>query len=139
MPAAIYATGGCAAGSISFWPATHDDHARETGRLAAQALIDTLIVTEVLNMRWDASVRILATARAISLIMEILSSGHASTSGPSHGRQLRIQHHPWIKYGAFAIAAAVSMSRYTGRNHFLSMFGRKLDRIWDRRFVYKTR
>jgi hypothetical protein len=27
---------------------------------------------------------------------------------------------PFIKYGAFAAATAVSMSRFSGRNHFLS-------------------
>lgn len=138
----IYATGGLVAGFYVFGRASHDDHARETGRLSAQALIDTVIVTEVLKYAMGRQRPDFGNGEGHFFDHgKSFPSGHSSTAWAvatvisyEYGR------HPLIKYGAFAVAAAVSMSRYTGRNHFLSdiLIGSSLG-YGIGRFVYKTR
>ncbi|MEP6787449.1 MAG: phosphatase PAP2 family protein [Acidobacteriota bacterium] len=116
-----YITGGAVAGFYLIGRATHDRRAQETGELAAEALLDTAIVTEVLKF---------AAGRARP--NEGNGNGHFFRGGSSfpsgHSSSAwavatviayKYKDHPFIKYGAFAIAAAISMSRYSGRNHFL--------------------
>jgi membrane-associated phospholipid phosphatase len=117
-----YVTGGTAAAFYLAGRATHNYKARETGILAAQALIDAGIVTEALK---------LATQRERPNSGD--GDGHFWAGGSSFpsGHSTAIwslatvvsyeyKDKPLIKYGAFAAAAAVSASRYTGREHFLS-------------------
>lgn len=117
-----YTTGGVAAGFYLVGRFTHNEKARETGILAAQALIDTGIVTRVLKV----------TARRPrpnedNGNAEFFEGGSSFPSGHSSTVwsvatviAYEYKDNPWIKYGAFAAATAVSMSRYSGRNHFLS-------------------
>ena len=138
----IYATGGVAAGFYLYGRASHDDHARETGRLSAQALIDTIIVTEVLKYAMGRQRPDFGTGEGHFFDHgKSFPSGHASSAwAVATVVSYEYQRHPWIKYGAFAAAAAVSMSRYTGRNHFLSdvLVGSSIG-YGIGRFVYKTR
>ena len=138
----IYATGGAAAGFYLFGRATHNDHARETGRLSAQALIDATIVTEVLKYVMGRQRPDFGTGEGHFFDHgKSFPSGHASSVwAVATVVGMEYSHHPLIKYGAFAIAAAVSMSRYTGRNHFLSdvLVGSSIG-YGIGRFVYTTR
>ena len=117
-----YTTGGVAAAFYLTGRFTHNAKARETGILAAEALIDTGIVTRVLKAAsrrarpnvddgsaefWDGG--------------DSFPSGHASTVwSVATVIAYEYKDNRWIKYGAFAAATAVRMSRYSGRNHFLS-------------------
>lgn len=117
-----YATGGVAAAFYLTGRITHNPKARETGLLAAQSLIDTGIVTEVLKL----------TARrqrpdADEHLGEFIEGGTSFPSGHSSSVwsvatviAYEYKNNPWIKWGAYAAATAVAMSRYSGRNHFLS-------------------
>lgn len=117
-----YVTAGTAAAFYLAGRATHNYKARETGVLAAQALIDAGIVTEAIK---------LATQRERPDSGD--GDGHfwvGGTSFPSgHSTAIwslatvvsyEYKDQPAIRYGAFAAAVAVSASRYTGRKHFLS-------------------
>lgn len=117
-----YATGGIAATFYLAGRLTHDPKSRETGVLAAEALIDTGIVTEVLKTTSRRQ-----RPNADEHLGEFFDGGTSFPSGHSSSIwsvatviAYEYQHNPWIKYGACAAATAVSMSRYSGRNHFLS-------------------
>ena len=118
-----YAVGGAAVSIYIVGRATHNARARETGLLAFEALINTGIVTQVIKS---------ATQRPRPLQMEgegeFFTHGSSFVSGHSssiwslaavidgeYGKR-----HPVVRYGVFGLATAVSLSRYTGRNHFLS-------------------
>lgn len=117
-----YVTGSTAAAFYLAGRATHNYKARETGILSAQALIDAGIVTEVVK---------LATQRERPNSGD--GDGHFWAGGSSfpsgHSNAIwslatvvsyEYRDKPAIRYGAFAAAVAVSASRYTGREHFLS-------------------
>jgi membrane-associated phospholipid phosphatase len=118
----IYSTGGLAAGFYLVGRATGNARARETGLLGGEALIDTALVTSVLK---NVSQRPRPTHDGAHA--EFFDGGHAFPSGHAasawalatviaheyHGRRA-------VQVGAYGLATAVSVSRYTGRNHFLS-------------------
>lgn len=117
-----YATLGVAGAFYAAGRLTRNARARETGVLAAEALVDTGIVTEVLKF---STQRLRPNSENGS--GEFWDGGSSFPSGHSSsvwalatvvGYEYR--HNPWIKYGAFTAATAVSMSRYSGRNHFLT-------------------
>ena len=121
LAGSIYITGSAVAGFYLIDRATHDQRAQETGTLAAEAFLDTAIVTEVLK---------LAAGRArpnsgpgnghFFKGGSSFPSGHSSSAwAVATVIAYKYKDHPFIKYGAFAVAAAISMSRYSGRNHFL--------------------
>jgi len=117
-----YATGGVAAAFYVAGRITHNPKARETGVLAMESLIDTGIVTEVLKISAQRQ-----RPNADQHFGEFFDGGSSFPSGHSSSAwsvatvvAYEYKNNPWIKYGAFAAAAAVSMSRYSGRNHFLS-------------------
>lgn len=117
-----YVTGGVAAAFYLAGRATHNYRARETGILAAQALIDTGIVTEVLKV---STQRLRPSAENGTAEFwdggSSFPSGHSSTVwSVATVIAYEYKDNPWIRYGAFAAATAVSLSRYSGRNHFLS-------------------
>ncbi len=118
-----YAVGGTAAAFYILGRTTHNQRARETGILAAEALIDAGIVTQTLKF---------ATERPRPLDKggngRFLTGGNSFPSGHSssiwslaavidgeYGKK-----RPLVRYGVYGLAAAVSASRFTGRNHFLS-------------------
>jgi membrane-associated phospholipid phosphatase len=118
-----YAVTGAAATIYLVGRLTHDQRARETGILAFEALIDTGIVTQVFKV---ASQRARPTQQGAE--GEFFTHGSSFFSGHSssiwslaavlddeYGKR-----HKLIRFGVFGLATAVSLSRYTGQNHFLS-------------------
>jgi membrane-associated phospholipid phosphatase len=119
----VYATGGVAAAFYLVGRADHNERARETGLLAAETLIDAGIVTEALKAISQRPRPPVDHASA-----EFFDRGNSFPSGHSvsawsvatiianeYGAQ-----RPLVRFGAYGLAAAVSLSRYTGTNHFLS-------------------
>ena len=119
----FYVTGGTAAAFYFVGRATKDARARETGLLGAEALIDSAIVVEALK---TASQRqrppVDHTSGEFFDGGSSFPSGHAVSAwslatviAAEYGRR-----RPLVRFGVYGLAAAVSVSRYTGRNHFLS-------------------
>lgn len=119
----LYSTAGAAGVLYVTGRATHNDRLRETGLLAAEALINSNIVVSVLK-----------TASQRQRPPEDNSSGEFFAGGSSFPSGHAINawslatvlaqeyghHRPLVQVGAYGLATAVSLSRYTGRNHFLS-------------------
>ena len=118
-----YATVGTAGILYLAGRATHNNHLRETGLLGAEALLDSGIVVTALK---TASQRQRPTVDHSS--GEFFDGGAAFPSGHAisawsvatviakeYGHR-----RPLVQVGAYGLATAVSLSRYTGRNHFLS-------------------
>jgi membrane-associated phospholipid phosphatase len=119
----IYATGGIATAFYLAGRAGHNARARETGLLGAEALIDSGIVVEALKAATQRP-----RPRADDASGEFFDRGNSFPSGHAisvwslatvvaheYGRR-----RPLVRVGAYGLATAVSVSRYTGRNHFLS-------------------
>ncbi|HEY2865556.1 MAG TPA: phosphatase PAP2 family protein [Pyrinomonadaceae bacterium] len=136
-----YSTGGIAAAFYVAGRLTHNAKARETGVLAAQSLIDTGIVTEVLKVAAQRQ-----RPNTDEHFGEFFDGGSSFPSGHSSSiwsvaTVVAYEYHnnPWIKYGAYAAAVAVSMSRYSGRNHFLSdIVGGSAVGFFIGRYVYRN-
>jgi membrane-associated phospholipid phosphatase len=117
------ATGGTAALFYIAGRLKHDERAKETGLLAAEALLDSGIVVQTLKV---ASQRQRPTVDHSS--GEFFDGGSAFPSGHAIGAwsvatviaEEYGPRHPAVRYGAYALATAVGISRYTGRKHFLS-------------------
>jgi membrane-associated phospholipid phosphatase len=116
--------------------------ARETGLLSAEALIDAGIVTSALKTASqrprpsidDASGEFFDKGNSFP-------SGHAASAwsvatviAHEYGR-----HRPLVSLGAYGLATAISISRYTGQKHFLSdsLVGSAIG-FGVGRYVYKT-
>jgi membrane-associated phospholipid phosphatase len=119
----FYVTGAIAGTFYFIGRTTNDQRARETGLLSMEALIDSGVVTSVLK---TVSQRPRPTIDDAS--GEFFDRGGSFPSGHSasawsvatvvaseYGR-----HRPLVRFAAYGLATAVSMSRYTGQNHFLS-------------------
>ena len=120
---AFYTTGGIAASFYLVGRVSHNARARETGVLAAEALLNSAIVGQALK-----------TVSQRQRPPQDNSSGEFFDGGSSFpsGHALSAwslatvvaqeygQHRPLLRVGLYGLAAAVSISRYTGRNHFLS-------------------
>jgi membrane-associated phospholipid phosphatase len=119
----LYSTAGAAGVIYLAGRATHNDRLRETGLLGAEALINSTIVVSALKM---ASQRQRPPADHSS--GEFFDGGSSFPSGHAINAwslatviaQEYGHHRPLVKIGAYGLATAVSLSRYTGRNHFLS-------------------
>ena len=120
---AVYTTGGVAAAFYFVGRATHNARARETGLLGAEALIDSAIVVNALktvSQRQRPPVD--HTSGEFFDGGSSFPSGHAISAwslatviASEYGH-----HRPLVRFGVYGLATAVSLSRYTGRNHFLS-------------------
>jgi membrane-associated phospholipid phosphatase len=137
----IYSTGGLAAVFYLAGRATGNARARETGLLGGEALIDTALVYSVLKNVSQRPRPSVDDAHA-----EFFDGGHSFPSGHAasawalatvvaneyHDRRA-------VQIGAYGLAAAVSVSRYTGRNHFLSdVLVGSLIGYGIGRYVYRT-
>jgi membrane-associated phospholipid phosphatase len=119
----LYATGGVAAAFYLAGRAANNARARETGLLGAEALIDSGIVVNILKV---ASQRQRPPADHSS--GEFFDGGSSFPSGHAISAwslatvidQEYGKHRPLVRVGVYGLATAVSLSRYTGRNHFLS-------------------
>jgi membrane-associated phospholipid phosphatase len=119
----IYATGGITAAFYLIGRASGNARARETGLLGAESLIDSGIVSQALKLTTqrprpredDASGEFFDGGNSFP-------SGHA-TSAWSLATVIAYeygQRRPLVRFGAYGLATAISLSRFTGRNHFLS-------------------
>lgn len=119
----FYVTGGVAGGFYLIGRAKHDSRAREAGLLSAEALINSSIVVSALKAISQRPRPPVDHASG-----EFLDRGSSFPSGHaisvwSVATVIAYEygpHHPLIRYAAYGIATAVSLSRYTGSNHFLS-------------------
>jgi len=136
-----YTAGGIAAGFYFYGRARHNDRARETGILSAEALIDAGLVTEALKLVSNRPRPLADGGRGDFLDGgSSFPSGHSTTAW-TLATVVAMEYHdrPLVKWGAYGLATAVSISRYSGRNHFLSdvLVGSALG-YGIGRFVYKT-
>jgi membrane-associated phospholipid phosphatase len=119
----FYATGGIAAAFYFVGRAKHDARARETGLLGAEALADSGIVVTALK-----SIARRQRPTTDNASGEFFSGGTSFPSGHSVSAWTLaavvaneyVHHRPALRFTIYGLAAAVSLSRYGGRNHFLS-------------------
>lgn len=119
----LYATGGAAAVFYLFGRERHDARARETGLLAAEALVDSSLVVEALKAVSQrqrppadhASGEFFDGGSSFPSGHAISAWSFASVVAEEYGRN-----RPLLRFGVYGLAAAVSLSRFTGRKHFLS-------------------
>jgi membrane-associated phospholipid phosphatase len=137
-----YVTGGVAAAFYLTGRASHNARARETGLLSAEALIDSGIVSGVLKLASqrqrppedDSSGEFFDGGSSFPSGHAISAWSLATVIAQEYG-----QHRPFLRYGLYGLATAVSLSRYTGRNHFLSdaLVGSAMGYLIGR-YVYRT-
>jgi hypothetical protein len=139
-PGGAYASAGIAGTFYLVGIAKHDKRARETGILGGEALIDAKIVYSVLKQ---------VTQRPRPLVPDpnddffdggnSFPSGH-STDAWALATVIASEYHDRkaVQVTAYALASAVSLSRYTGRAHFLSdVFVGSVIGYGIGRYVYK--
>jgi membrane-associated phospholipid phosphatase len=120
---AIYSTGGIAATLYLIGRATKNARARETGLLGAEALINGGIVSTALK-----AISQRPRPRVDDASGEFFDGGNSFPSGHATSAWSLAtvvayeygQHRPLVRFTSYGLATAVSLSRYTGRNHFLS-------------------
>ena len=102
--------------------AKHDERARETGLLGAEALIDSAIVVTVLKEISQRRRPLAAKGRGDFFKGgSSFPSGHAIESWALATVIANEYHdHRLVQVGAYGIATAISLSRFTGREHYLS-------------------
>ena len=117
-----YAVGGVAATFYLFGRAKHDERARETGLLAAEALIDSAIVVTVVKEIAQRRRPLAANGRG-----DFFKGGSSFPSGHSiEAWSLatvianEYHDHRLVQISAYGIASAVSLARFTARKHYLS-------------------
>lgn len=119
----LYATGGVAAAFYLVGRAKNNARARETGLLGAEALIDSGILVEALKTVSQrqrpptdhSSGEFFDGGSSFPSGHAISTWSFATVIAHEYG-----QHRPLVRFGVYGLATAVSLSRYTGRNHFLS-------------------
>jgi membrane-associated phospholipid phosphatase len=118
-----YTTGGIAATFYLVGRVSGDRRARETGLLGMEALIDGGIVSSGLKFVTQRPRPLTLNKRDNDFFDggNSFPSGHA-TSAWALATVIanEYKHHPLVQVTAYGLATAVSLSRYTGRNHFLS-------------------
>ena len=117
-----YGVGGIAATFYLVGRSRHDERARETGLLGAEALIDSGIVVTALKEITQRRRPLSGADRS-----DFFDGGSSFPSGHSiEAWSLaavianEYHDHRWVEVGAYGIASAVSLSRFTGRQHYLS-------------------
>src|SRR2546423_893255 len=118
----FYTTGALAATFYLAGRASHNARARETGVLGAEALIDSGIVAEALK-----AVSERARPPVDNASGEFFSGGKSFPSGHAISAWSfatvvanEYRHKRFVQVSAYGLATAVSISRFTGRKHFLS-------------------
>ena len=119
----FYTTGGIAATFYLVGRTTKNARARETGLLSAEALINGGIVSTALK-----AISQRPRPRVDDASGEFFDRGNSFPSGHAISAWSLAtivayeygQHRPLVRFGAYGLATAVGLSRYTGRNHFLS-------------------
>lgn len=119
----FYTTGGIAATFYLIGRTTNNARARETGLLSVEALINGGIISSALK-----AISQRPRPRVDDASGEFFDRGNSFPSGHAISAwslttvvaQEYGRHRPLLRFGAYSLAAMVSLSRYTGRNHFLS-------------------
>jgi membrane-associated phospholipid phosphatase len=122
--AGLYGTS-AAAGILWFTGlATHNDRARETGALSAEALANAAPVYVGLQFLTGRERPIEGTGNGRFWRNNALSSsfpsGHALFTWSMASVIAHEYPRPWVKWLAYGTATAVSLARFTGREHFPS-------------------
>lgn len=119
----FYTTGAIAGTFYLVGRATNNARARETGLLSAEALLDSGIVTTGLKtLSQRPRPRVDDASGEFFDRGDSFPSGHASSAW-SVATVIAYEYgggRPLVRFGAYGLATAVSLSRYTGRKHFLS-------------------
>jgi membrane-associated phospholipid phosphatase len=117
-----YGVGGVALGFYLFGRAKHNDRARETGLLGAEALVDSAIVVTALKEITQRSRPSAGKTRS-----DFFDGGSSFPSGHSIeawslATVVANEYHdrPLVQIAAYGIAGAVSVARFTGQKHYLS-------------------
>ena len=134
-------TGGLAAAFYLVGRARNDRRLKETGLLGAEALIDGLIVSESLKTITQRPRPLEDNGRG-----RFFRGGNSFPSGHAIGAWSfatvvanEYDNNRLIKFSAYGLAAAVSISRYTGERHFLSdIFVGSVIGYGVGRYVYRT-
>jgi membrane-associated phospholipid phosphatase len=137
----IYSVGGIAATFYLVGRATHNARARETGLLGAEALLDGTVVSLAFKGISQRPRPFVDDASG-----EFFDRGNSFPSGHSMAAwslatvvAKEYSHRRLVRVAAYGLATAVALSRYTGRNHFLSdvLVGSALG-YGVGRYVYRT-
>lgn len=116
-----YAVAGASAAFYLIGKATGNARAKETGLLAAEAFLDGAIVDQVLKFATErprplsdgGSGRFFRGGNSFPSGHSVSAWTFAAIIDGEYGK-----HRPLVRFGIYGLAAAVSISRYTGRNHF---------------------
>jgi len=118
----FYTTTAIASSFYLIGRASHSARARETGLLGLEALFNAEIVTSVLKVVSERQRPIVDHASG-----EFFDGGRSFPSGHAAGAwslatviAQEYKNRPLVQVAAYSIATAVSVSRFTGQNHFLS-------------------
>jgi membrane-associated phospholipid phosphatase len=119
----LYTAGGVSALFYLTGRMRHDERAKETGLLAAEALINSTLVSQAIKgISQRQRPEVDHSSGEFFDGGSSFPSGHAINSwavatviASEYGPR-----HPAVRYAAYALASFVSVSRYTGRKHFLS-------------------
>ena len=117
-----YGAGGVALTFYLLGRVKHDDRARETGLLGAEALVDSGIVVTALKEITQRSRPLSGTSRSDFFDGgSSFPSGHSITAW-SLATVIANEYHdrPLVQITAYGIASAVSVARFTGQKHYLS-------------------
>ena len=136
----VWGAYGVPVGLFLIGKASGNKYAAKTGRLAFQALVNTEIVTFALkeSFRRERPERNSGKGRFFRN-GNSFPSGHSSSAfAVATVISYRYKNNPWIKYGSFALATVVALSRFSGRKHFASdlLIGSAIG-YGIGRFVYK--
>ena len=117
-----YGVGGIALTFYFFGRAKHDDRARETGLLSAEALVDSAIVVTALKEITQRRRPLSGKSRS-----DFFDGGSSFPSGHSIeawslATVIANEYHdrPLVQITVYGIAGAVSVARFTGEKHYLS-------------------
>jgi membrane-associated phospholipid phosphatase len=103
---------------------THNDHARETGALSAEALANAAPVYVGLQLLTGRERPIEGTGNGRfwrnNALNSSFPSGHALFTWSMASVIAHEYPRPWVKWLAYGTATAVSLARFTGREHFPS-------------------
>lgn len=118
----FYTTGGIAGAFYLIGRATNSARACETGLLGIEALLDSGIDVQALK-----AITQRPRPRVDDASGEFFDRGNSFPSGHaisawSLATVVSDEYHtrPLVRFAAYGLATAVSVSRYTGRNHYLS-------------------
>jgi membrane-associated phospholipid phosphatase len=119
----LYTLGGVSAIFYLTGRLRHDERAKETGLLAAEALINSTIVSQAIKgISQRQRPEVDHSSGEFFDGGSSFPSGHAINSW-AQATVVAYEYgprHPVVRYASYGLATAISISRYTGRRHFLS-------------------